>query len=184
MSSVAVSTPAPSLSAIFFACLKIGLLSFGGGLTGWLYQEFVLKKGWIGEDNFTASMAISQMLPGANVVNLVICMGDELKGIAGATTGLFGFLVGPFFVTIAFCKLFDMLSAFSLLPVVSDGVAFAAIGLLVMMCVHGVRKAFPSLISLSVIAITALLIGVFQFSLIAVVVVVAPISVVAVWRRL
>ena len=38
--------PAPSLAALFAVCLKIGCFSFGGGLSGWLHREFVVRHRW------------------------------------------------------------------------------------------------------------------------------------------
>lgn len=176
------STP-PSLTALFGVCFKIGVLSFGGGLSGWLYQEFVLRKRWIDEDTFSSSLAISQMLPGANVVNLVICIGEQLCGPRGAIVGVAGFLLGPFFAVIGIYQLFELLAGYPLLPVISDGIAFAAIGLLLLMCVHGVKRAtrFPP--SIAIIAATALLAGVLEWPLIPVALVMAPVSVAMAWRR-
>ena len=183
LSEPAPPTTPPSLFELFALCFKIGILSFGGGLSGWLYQEFVLRKQWIDEDTFASSLAISQMLPGANVVNLVICMGEQLRGPRGSIVGVAGFLVGPFFAVIGLYQLSDLLAGYPLLPVVSDGIAFAAIGLLLLMCVHGVRRAsrFPP--SIIIIAVTTLLAGVLQWPLIPVALVMAPISVAMVWRR-
>ncbi|WP_162707190.1 chromate transporter [Phyllobacterium sophorae] len=173
----------PRLRSLFILCFKIGILSFGGGLTGWLYQGFVLKNRWIEEDDFASSLAISQMLPGANVVNLVICMGEQLRGPVGALSCVLGFLVGPFFAVIALCQVFDALADFALLPAISDGVAFAAMGLLVVMCMRGVRRALRFPPSVAIIALTAVLVGLLQLPLIPVVVLIAPISVALAWRR-
>ena len=183
MSDLSPLLPPPRLRSLFALCFKIGILSFGGGLTGWLYQGFVLQKRWINEDDFASSLAISQMLPGANVVNLVICMGEQLRGPIGALTCVLGFLVGPFFAVIALCQVFDTLAGFALLPAITDGVAFAAMGLLVVMCVHGVKRAtrFPP--AVGIVAVTAILIGLFQLPLIPVVLVMVPISVALAWRR-
>ena len=86
------------------------------------------------------------MLPGANVVNLVICMGDQLRGAAGAAVGVFGFLVGPFLAVIALSTAFDRLPDVAALEAASQGVAFAAIGLLLVICLRGVQRAtrFPA----------------------------------------
>ncbi|WP_395447141.1 chromate transporter [Aminobacter sp. UC22_36] len=130
--------PAPGLGTLFLTCLKIGLLSFGGGLSGWLYQEFVSRNRWISDEDFVSSLAISQMLPGANVVNLVICMGDELRGLAGSVACVLGFLVGPFFAVIALSALFDSLPDVTMLEAASNGVAYAALGLLLVICLKGV----------------------------------------------
>lgn len=183
LSEPASTTPPPTLTAFFALCFKIGVLSFGGGLSGWLYQEFVLRKRWIDEDTFSSSLAISQMLPGANVVNLVIGVGEQLFGWHGAVVGVLGFLVGPFFAVIGLYQLFDLLEGYRLLPIISDGVAFAAIGLLVLMCVHGVRRAarFPP--SVVVIAATAFLAGVLQWPMIPVALIMAPIGVALAWKQ-
>ncbi|SFJ41328.1 chromate transporter [Phyllobacterium sp. CL33Tsu] len=183
VSDLSHSLPPPRLRSLFLLCFKIGILSFGGGLTGWLYQGFVLQHRWIDEDDFASSLAISQMLPGANVVNLVICMGEQLRGPIGALSCVVGFLVGPFFAVIALCQVFDALAGFALLPAISDGVAFAAMGLLVVMCIHGLRRAMRFPPSVAIVVVTAFLVGVLEMPLIPVVLVLAPISVALSWRR-
>lgn len=178
-----VSPGAPSLPALFLVCLRIGMFSFGGGLSGWLHQEFVRRHGWIDEEDFASSLAIAQMLPGANVVNLVICMGDQLRGAAGAAVGVFGFILGPFLAVIALYTLFERLPDVAALEAASRGVAFAAIGLLVLVCLRGVQRAtrFPP--GLAVIAVTAICVGLLRWPLFPVVLVVAPVSVALAWRR-
>ncbi|MBA8909837.1 chromate transporter [Aminobacter ciceronei] len=174
--------PAPGLGALFLACLKIGLLSFGGGLSDWLYQEFVLRNRWISDEDFASSLAISQMLPGANVVNLVICMGDDLRGLAGSIACVLGFLVGPFFAVIALSAVFDSLPDVTMLEAASNGVAYAALGLLLVICLKGVQRAMKFPPSLVVIAVVAIAVGLMKLPLIPVVLVVAPISVALAWR--
>jgi chromate transporter len=177
------AAPSPSLAALFLVCLKIGTLSFGGGLSGWLHREFVRRHGWINEEDFASSLAFAQLLPGANVVNLVICMGHQLRGGAGAAVGVFGFLAGPFLAVIALSTGFDRLPDVLLLERLLQGVAFAAIGLLLLICLGGVRRArrFPA--SLLVIVVTATCVGILRWPLILVVLVVAPLSVALAWRR-
>jgi chromate transporter len=51
--------PAPSLAALFLTCLKIGAFSFGGGLSGWLHREFVLRHRWIDDEDFASSLAVA-----------------------------------------------------------------------------------------------------------------------------
>jgi chromate transporter len=175
--------PVPGLGALFLTCLKIGLLSFGGGLSGWLYQEFVLRNHWISDEDFASSLAISQMLPGANVVNLVICMGDELRGLAGSVACVLGFLVGPFFAVIALSTLFDSLPDVTMLEAASNGVAYAALGLLLVICLKGVQRTTKFPPGLVVIAAVAIAVGLLKLPLIPVVLVIAPVSVALAWRR-
>ena len=103
-------------------------------------------------------------------------MGDQLRGAAGAAIGAFGFLVGPFLAVIALSTAFDRLPDVAALEAVSQGVAFAALGLLLVICLRGVQRArrFPP--ALIVIAVTAICVGLLRWPLIPVVLVIAPIS--------
>ena len=172
-----------SLTALFLVCLKIGLLSFGGGLSGWLYQEFVERHKWIDADDFASSLAISQMLPGANVINLVVCMGEQLRGPAGAMAGAFGFLVGPFFAVIALSAVIDRIADAGPLQAALTGVAAAATGLLIVICRHGLRRASRHSSGLIVVAVVAVTVGLLKWPLLAVVACVAPISIALRWKR-
>jgi chromate transporter len=173
----------PSLSELFLLCLKIGLTSFGGGLSGWFYKEFVLARAWISEDDFAANYAISQMLPGANVINLAVCLGDQLRGSLGALVCLFGLLVGPFFIVIGLYVGFQSLSYFDGVQATSSGIAFAALGLIVVMCIHSVKRTIQYPLSVALVLFTATTIGILQWPLPLVVLVVAPASVALAWRR-
>jgi chromate transporter len=172
-----------SLAGLFLVCLKIGLLSFGGGLSGWLYREFVEQKRWIDADDFASSLAISQMLPGANVINLVVCMGEQLRGPAGAIAGAFGFLIGPFFAVIGLSVLIDAIANAGPLEAALAGVAAAATGLLIVICWQGVRRASRYLEGLAVVLVVAVTVGVLDWPLLAVVACVAPVSIAICWSR-
>ncbi|MCL6707166.1 chromate transporter [Pseudomonas sp. R2.Fl] len=173
----------PSLSTLFLLCFKIGILSFGGGLSGWIYQEFVLRNQLLSDDDFASSMAIAQMLPGANVVNLVICIGEQLRGPLGAAACFVGFLIGPFFAVVALYQVFDSLAEVELLPVAFNGIAFAALGLLLLTCIEGTRRALRFPPSIVVVAVTAFLVGILEWPLIPVALAMAPVSILLVWRK-
>lgn len=175
--------PIVPLSSLFLVCLKIGVLSFGGGLSGWLHQEFVTRHGWISDEDFASSLAISQMLPGANVVNLVVCMGEQLRGPLGALVCAFGFLVGPFFAVIAMSAGLSRMGDGPVLQAAMTGVAAAAIGLLLVMFWRSVRRYAGQRVDLATVAVVGATVGLLQWPLIAVVMVVAPISVYLAWRR-
>jgi len=64
--------PAPSSAALFWVFTRIGLTSFGGGLSGWMLREFVQRRAWLQEDEFLSGLALAQAFPGVNVVNLAI----------------------------------------------------------------------------------------------------------------
>lgn len=172
-----------SLATLFAVCFRVGILSFGGGLSGWLYQEFVRKQNWISEDDFASSLAISQMLPGANVVNLVVCMGEQLRGPLGSLACILGFLIGPFFAVIAMSVIVARISNASDLDAALIGVAAAATGLLVTVGWRGVVRAYRHWWTLSVIAVVIIAVGILQWPLLLVVACVAPVSIAVSWKR-
>lgn len=172
-----------SLLMLFTVCFRIGILSFGGGLSGWLYQEFVRKRNWIGEDDFASSMAISQMLPGANVVNMVVCMGEQLRGPLGAATCIFAFLVGPFFAVIALGVIIGHLGDAKAFEASLIGVAAAATGLLSTVGWRGIVRSRRNWAALFVTIVTIITVGILQWPLLPVVAVIAPVSVLLRWKR-
>lgn len=171
------------LGAMFLACLRIGMLSFGGGLSGWLYREFVERQGWISDEDFASSLAISQMLPGANVVNLVICMGEQLRGPLGAAACIAGFLVGPFFGVIALSALVDTMNDATWLQSLLSGIAYTAIGLLLIICWRGIGRVRKLTSQLAMIAAVAIAVGILKWPLMLVVAVAAPINIFFAWHR-
>ena len=96
---------APGLWAIFAAFTRIGLTSFGGGLSGWMLRDFVQTRRWISEGEFLSGLALAQAFPGVNVVNLSIWIGYRLRGGAGALVGALGIVAPAMFVAIFFLRL-------------------------------------------------------------------------------
>lgn len=181
---VATEPPLVPMLSLFVVCLKIGVLSFGGGLSGWLYQEFVVRHSWISDEDFSSSFAISQMLPGANVVNLVVCMGEQLRGPLGSITCAIGFLVGPFFAVIAMSAALSRIGDGPVLQAAMGGVAAAATGLLLVMFWRGVQRVARSQATgLATVAVVGITVGLLQWPLLLVVLVVAPVSVFLAFRR-
>jgi hypothetical protein len=80
--------------------------------------------------------------------------------------------------------LFDSLTDVAMLEAVSNGVAFAALGLLLVICLNGVKRAMKFPPSLIVIAVIAIAVGLMRLPLIPVILAVAPISVAFAWRRI
>lgn len=68
-------------------------------------RETVEKRGWIGEEDITDCMAISQSIPGAFAVNVSIFIGKRVKGSLGAIAACLG-LVLPAYLSILAILLF------------------------------------------------------------------------------
>ncbi|WP_210528110.1 chromate transporter [Rubellimicrobium arenae] len=168
---------ATTVPGLFVACFKIGSLSFGGGLSGWVHREFVQRHGWITDEEFAANLAMAQMFPGVNVVNLVIGLGELLRGPGGAVACLIGFLTTPFFAVLALDGLTRLVADTRGLEAFMEGVAFAAIGMLVVVCGQGIARVRHSPMGLATIIVIAGSVGVLGWSMLPVVLVAAPVSI-------
>ena len=95
------------LASLFLSFLKIGSVTFGGGLAmlPLIKYEAVNKKNWLSENEITDCFAISQSLPGVISVNAAIYIGYKVKGFWGAIAAAFGVAL-PAFVSIIIVLLF------------------------------------------------------------------------------
>lgn len=88
-------TPAPRSPAdLFWACSWIALQGFGGVLAV-VQRELVERRGWLTREAFVEDWAVAQILPGPNVVNLALMLGDRHFGLRGALAALAGLLLLP-----------------------------------------------------------------------------------------
>src|SRR5262245_17317670 len=111
---------------LFLIFLKIGAFSFGGGLSGWVHRDIVQQRRWLSEADFLAGMAITQILPGANITNLTVYIGSRLRGNWGALVSLVGLLLVPFFVGIGALSIYDLIADNVWVRAATDGVTAAA----------------------------------------------------------
>ncbi|HWE79667.1 MAG TPA: chromate transporter [Pseudolabrys sp.] len=179
--SPAAPAAPPSIVTIFAVFARIGLLSFGGGLSGWVFREVVVLRNWIGEEEFLSGLALAQILPGTNIANLAVYIGQKLCGTAGAVAALGGLLAGPFFAVIALASVYDRFRSIPYADAAMDGVAAAAIGLLLIIVLRGVRHSARKPAGAIALAATFIGVGLLHVSLLIVVAVVGPLSVLAAW---
>jgi len=175
--------PHVSLLAIYRTFFWIGLFSFGGGLSAWTHREIVLLRGWMTNEEFFSGYSLGQILPGVNSTNLAVYVGQHLRGAVGAVTALGAMLTGPFVVVILAAITYDRLSTIPGFQIAMQGVAAAAIGLLVRMAITAGQNAARGVVSVIVMAATFVAIAILKLPLLLVAAVMAPISVYASWPR-
>jgi len=80
------------LARLFFIMLKIGALTFGGGLTmlGQMQIDFVEKQKWVTQEELTDIFALSQAMPGVIAVNAAYQIGYRVAGLTGALLACLG----------------------------------------------------------------------------------------------
>ena len=85
---------------LFWSFTWLALQGFGGVLAV-VQRELVEKKGWMTNEEFVEDWAVAQIMPGPNVVNLSIMIGDRYFGLRGAVAELAGMLTFPLILVLA-----------------------------------------------------------------------------------
>lgn len=174
--------PRAGLAEILRVFALLGVASFGGGLPGWMHREVVQRRGWMSEEGFLAGVALGQVLPGPNSVNLALYLGQQLRGPAGAAMAGLGILGPPFLIILGLALLYARFGQVSGLCLLLGGVAAAG---LANSCAVGLRSArrMRGAWPWAVAAATFVAVGVLRLPMIPVVLVLAPLSLALAWRR-
>jgi chromate transporter len=182
-----VATGAPPrvpLAEIARLFARIGITSFGGGLSAWMYREVVDRRRWLAEDAFLSGLTLGQIMPGANVVNLSVYIGQRLRGWLGSVVAVTALLLPP---TIAVVVLGAVLQRFGEFPWLHDlleGVAAGAIGLTFSVGFRAARHAASRGRWAPVLVFAVFgLVGLLRWPMIPVVLCLAPVGVALARRR-
>jgi chromate transporter len=166
---------------LFLTFTHLTLYSFGGALF-WSRRVFVERKRWLTEQEFVEMLSISQVLPGANGVNMAVMIGYRLAGFLGAAASLAGFITAPCAIVVALAVLYRN---FGSLPLVRDalsGMAVVAVGLIIAMAAK-IAKVLQRRTLPWAFALAALVgVGVMRWPLLAVLGALAPFAIAAAWR--
>lgn len=172
----------PSLVAIARVFLSIGLQSFGGGMSAWIRRETVARRGWMTEQQFVGGLALSQIAPGANGVNLAVFIGTTLRGAAGALAALAGMLLAPVVVILALGAAFLTVRDIPGVESAMAGLGAAAIGLNASNGIRLMRRNIGSFPAAGIMIVTAVAVGLFGVPLPLALLVMLPISLVIALR--
>ncbi len=94
-----------SLRDLFWSFTKLALQGFGGVLAV-AQLELVERKRWLTPEEFVEDWAVAQILPGPNVVNLSLMIGDRYFGWRGGLVALAGMLTFPLLIVLALAAVF------------------------------------------------------------------------------
>jgi chromate transporter len=118
--------------ALFLAFSRMALMGFGGVLPI-AQRELVDRLRWLSASEFAELLSIGQVLPGPNVVNLALMVGDRAFGLRGALAAVAGMLVGPLVLVLLLDSLYQ---GFADVPAVAGavkGMGLVSAGLVVAM---------------------------------------------------
>jgi chromate transporter len=110
-----------SLWALFSAFSILALQGFGGVLAV-AQRELCERRRWLSAQEFVETLATAQVLPGPNVCNLSLMIGDRFFGWRGACAALAGMIAGPMVLMLGLAWLLGEASAVGQVQGVIKGV--------------------------------------------------------------
>lgn len=169
-------TPASVTRAqLFFGFLRVALSGFGGVMP-WARRMMVDER-WMSEAEFVDLLALCQLLPGPNIVNVSIAVGARFHGVTGAVAAFAGLMIAPTALVIALGVLYLELGHLAALRRAFSGVAAVAAGMVIVMALRiaTVLRGRPLAIGIAILAFVGA--GILRWPLGWIVLGLAPLSI-------
>ena len=117
-----------SLFELFKGFATIGLLGFGG-VAVMARHVIVEQYQWLTEKEYATILGMGQILPGANVVNASVVIGDRFQGPKGSIVCVLGIMVLPIIILLLFAMLYNQFGQLPAVSVALTGAGAAAAGM-------------------------------------------------------
>jgi chromate transporter len=166
----------PTKRGLFLGFLLVGLQGFGGVLP-FARRMLVEQHRWLSEREFTEVLSLSQFLPGPNIVNVSIIVGNRFRGPLGSIAATLGLMLMPFVIVLALAALYARFAEVEAVRGATNGVSAAATGLMIATGFKMARplKGIPWHVVMC--AVTFIAIALLRLPLLWVLAVLAPISI-------
>lgn len=192
-------TPAPQAAAspaqaapaspgeLFAVFTRLALQGFGGVLPV-TQRALVEHRRWLDREQFLELLSISQVLPGPNIVNLALILGDRYFGWRGALAATAGVLLAPLGVVLVLAALARHGQGLPAVTQALRGMGVVAAGLVLSTALRLAgalgRNAMGRPLAWLYVGLTLLTIGVLRWPLVAVVLGLGALAVATAWWRL
>jgi chromate transporter len=175
-----------SAADLFFTFNRLALQGFGGVLAV-AQRELVERRQWLTREQFVEMLSISQVLPGPNIVNLSLMLGDRFFGLRGAFAALGGMLAVPMVIVLALTAAYAEFSRIAVVSGALRGMGAVAAGLIVATAIKlGVTLSANRLgvpLAAALVAVTFVAVGVLRWPLAWVTPSLGVIAVAIAWQR-
>jgi len=109
---------------------RLALQGFGGVLPI-AHRELVERERWLAPGDFVQQLAVAQVLPGPNVVNLALMLGDRWLGWRGALAAAGGLLALPLLIVLVLGTAFQQAASVPQVAGALRGMGAVAAGLVI-----------------------------------------------------
>lgn len=128
-----------SCGELFCVFTRLALQGFGGVLPV-AQRELVERERWLTHEQFLEMLTLSQVLPGPNVINLALMVGQRYFGARGALAAMAGMLAVPLCIVLVLAVIAAQGRAGGAVAGALRGMGIVAAGLVVAMAL---RLALP-----------------------------------------
>lgn len=128
-SHTAVNQP-QSRADLFWSFTILAMQGFGG-VVAIVQRELVDKKRWMTREEFVEEWAVAQVMPGPNVVNLAMIIGNRFFGLAGALSALAGMLCFPLMLLLLIVILYGQVAHHPAVAGALRGMSAVAAGMII-----------------------------------------------------
>jgi chromate transporter len=111
------------LRSIFFVFLRLGALTFGGGLAMLpIIKRDIVDRGWIPEEEFSDYIAVAQVAPGMIAINIATLVGMHLRKRLGALVAVIGVALPSIVVITVIASLLSEFAEIELVQKILKGI--------------------------------------------------------------
>jgi chromate transporter len=94
-----------SATEVFLVFNRLALQGFGGVLAV-TQRELVERQRWLTPAQFLEVLSLGQVLPGPNIVNMALMIGDRFLGWRGAVAALTGLMSAPLLIVLVLAAIY------------------------------------------------------------------------------
>jgi chromate transporter len=165
----------------------LALQGFGGVLAV-AQRELVERQRWLSREQFLEVLAIGQVLPGPNIVNMALIIGDRFHGWRGAAASLAGLLAAPLLIVLLLAALYGRFGEQPMVAGALRGMGAVAAGLVIATALKLVGSLRSNVLGWRIgglfAALAFTMIGVLRWPLVGVVLGLGAVAVATAWHRL
>jgi chromate transporter len=135
----------PGIRDLGLAMAKVNLLAFGGGYTAiaLMYQEAVLRTGWLTIKEFVNGLACGQVTPGPVIITATF-IGYKVGGFWGAFAATVSVLLPSYLILLFLSPFFRELRSLPFVGRMTQGLLSAFVGMLFQLLVHLSKESIAS----------------------------------------
>ena len=176
-----------SLGALWWVFNRLALQGFGGVLPV-AHRELIERERWVSPQQFVELLTLGQVLPGPNIINIAIILGDRFFGWRGALVAVVGLLALPLLIVLGLAVVYQQFAGNPLVAGALRGMGAVAAGLVIATAVKLARTLRGNPMGLGTCAVlgtaTAVMVGGLRWPMLGVVLGLGGLGMALAWRAL